>query len=85
MSCVHSINTTSRGQVRELPAVHTADALEECLELTGYVAAIIRERLDSVTSETSAARRYRNIESKVRLIRRLDTGEYFSRHHPLPN
>jgi hypothetical protein len=85
MSCVHRINTTSSGQVRELPAVHAVDILEECLELTSYVAAILRERLDSVATEISAVRRYRNIESKVRLIRRLDTGEYFSRHHPLPH
>jgi Caspase domain len=84
-SCVHNINTSGRGSVRVEPVVQVASGREECLELTGYVAAIVHERLDPSTSRTQAARHYRRIESKVRLIRRLDTGEYFSRHHPLPD
>jgi len=82
-SCVHNINTGGRGQVRALPVVRMEEQIKECLELTGYVAAIVQQRLDPSESETQAARQFRRIQSKVRLIRRLDTGEYFSRHHPL--
>ena len=84
-SCTHSINTTSRGQVRVSPTVRISERLEECLELTRYVAAIVQQRLDPSEWGTQAARRFRRIKSKVRLIRRLDTGEYLSRHHPLPD
>ena len=84
-SCVHSINTTGRGRVCVSPTVRISEGLDECLELTRYVAAIVQQRLDPSDSETQAARRFRRIKSKVRLIRRLDTGEYFSRHHPLPD
>lgn len=84
-SCVHNINTSGPGQVRVLPALRITGGIEHCLELTRYVAAIVQQRLDPSESKIQVARQYRTIKSKVRLIRRLDTGEYFSRHHPLPD
>ena len=84
-SCIHVISTEGRGSVRVMPMVRIAEDLDECLELSRYVAALVQQRLDPSDSETQAKRRFRRIRSKVRLIRRLDTGEYFSRHHPLPD
>jgi Caspase domain len=84
-SCVHRINTERRGHVLAMPMVQINEDLDECLELSRYVAAIVQQRLDPSDSESQSKRRFRQIKSKVRLIRRLDTGEYFSRHHPLPD
>ncbi len=84
-SCVHRINTTGRGQVRHPPTIRMIKPRDGCIELAQYVAAVVGQRLDAGVSARKDRRDYRRIESKVRLIRRLDTGQFFSRHHPLPD
>ena len=83
-SCVHAINSKGRGQVRYQPIIRVSKPKDGCIELARYVAAVVCQRIDQ--SESVANRRdYRRIASKVRLIRRLDTGQFFSRHRPLPD
>ena len=82
-SCVHRINSSRRGEVSHTPALHVVKSRDGCIELTHYVAAIVGQRLATGVSAPEDRRDYRKIESKVRLIRRLDSGEYFSRHFPL--
>lgn len=82
-SCVHRINSTTRGQVRYPPTIHMIKPRDGCIELAQYVAAIVGQRLGTGESARKDRRDYRRIESKVRLIRRLDTGEYFNRRFPL--
>jgi hypothetical protein len=84
-SCVHSINSGGRGKVLYHPTIHTMQPRDGCIEVVKYVAAIVRQRLDDGESERSGRRDFRRIESRVRLIRRLDTGEFFSRHRSLPD
>jgi hypothetical protein len=84
-SCVHSINASHRGQVGFPPVIHTIKRGDGCLELTRYVAAVVRQQLERGEFEPAERRDYRRIESKVRLIRRLETDEFFSRRHPLPD
>ncbi len=82
-SCVHRINSSTRGQVRYPPTLHMIKPRDGCIELAQYVAAIVGQRLGTGESAPKDRRDYRRIESKVRLIRRLDTGEYFNRRFPL--
>lgn len=82
-SCVHRINSSGRGQVRYEPTINMIKPRDGCIELAKYVAAVVAQRLDQRKSAAKERRDYRRIESKVRLIRRLDTGQFFSRHHPL--
>ena len=82
-SCVHRINSSRRGEVRYPPTIRMIKPRDGCVELAQYVAAVVGQRLDTGVSARKDRRDYRRIESKVRLIRRLDTGEYFNRRFPL--
>jgi hypothetical protein len=82
-SCVHRINSSRRGEVRYPPSIHMIKPRDGCIELAQYVAAVVGQRLDTGVSDRKDRRDYRRIESKVRLIRKLDTGEYFNRRFPL--
>jgi hypothetical protein len=82
-SCVRRINSSKRGEVRYPPTIHMIKPRDGCIELAQYVAAIVGQRLDTGVSDRKDRRDYRRIESKVRLIQRLDTGEYFNRRSPL--
>jgi len=83
-SCVHAINSRGRGRVLHAPIIHMLTPRNGCIELAQYIAAIVSRRLDQRATE-SDGRNFRRIESKVRLIQRLDTGQRFSRRHPLPD